>query len=1080
MSGNPLTGVFLNSRNSNEYAQTDYNGKFELKSVAAGDSIRVSMIGMKVYDFVADSRNNYEIVLEEDVVQLENVIVTGYQTLSRERATGSFSKIREDKISGRVVTNLNQIFSGTTTGIEVKSNGALVIRGKASIYGDSNPLVVVDGFPIDGQFSSINPNDVLSVDILKDASAASIYGSRAANGVIVVTTKKAKSDNKLNVDINSFVRIGEKIDLSYALDFASSKSHVEFDENYFEFWKNKLGLPENSDRQVRYTLSESISNLFELKRGAITQQEYDRRRAELINIDFKDQYNEYLLRNSLLQQHNIRISGAGEKNAYRVSLLYENDKTEYKYNNNDKFIVNIGNTYMFSKKLSYSVNLNARLENGENNGTTTTEMLRYTSPFTQLLDEQGNYMPMTGPGVIYLPYTSKFEGKMPYRMNFNILEEVRERKITNSTFDFRLQNKVDWQLFDFLKLSAQFQYERRNYLNNQLYNENTFYTRNFLNVLSKLDPVTGKYVSYFPKGSIALDQSGLFQAYNSRAQIDFNKTINEKHNITALAGTEVMSGSNLKYRNGFRFGLNERSLVAPPFNYTPVSSAYTYFDTGYSTYGYETSYSYPGLTSDYNYKSSSNFSESLLTDRYFSAYFNAAYNYDDRYTASVSLRTDASNFVSEDVRSKFSPFWSVGMSWNAKKENYLRDVDWLDHLLVRASYGVSGLAAGRTTTSTLTTISSVSPSVAMDYQPMNRISSRGNPSLTWEKSRTFNAAVDFSVLNNLLYGSVDFYQKFTYDILSPVQSSYVNQGTVSIIMNGGEIRNRGVEFSLNSNVKFENKIEWQNELNLSFNSNKILRYESEQNQLQAFTGYMGQAYQEGKSMDAVYAFKLGYSPEGFVSVIKKDGSALTVDKPANNPVGLTPFLLKPGESVDDNEYLYYQGQLTPKALFGYATTLKYGNFTFMALFSGKFGHIFKRNDDTEIRNIYKLNYRKSLETGWQPGDPVEPFKGRPWINETTAPMYTNGSFLYAWYYNLISQSSYMTEKADFLKFEEFYVSYDIPFSVGNQKFLGNIYSQIKNIGMIWTANKKGIDPDYIIGLGPKPQRLFTFGIKLNF
>ena len=172
-----LQGVFLNSRNSNEYAQTDYNGKFELKSVAAGDSIRVSMIGMKVYDFVADSRNNYEIVLEEDVVQLENVIVTGYQTLSRERATGSFSKIREDKISGRVVTNLNQIFSGTTTGIEVKSNGALVIRGKASIYGDSNPLVVVDGFPIDGQFSSINPNECASVDIPEGLPlAASIYG----------------------------------------------------------------------------------------------------------------------------------------------------------------------------------------------------------------------------------------------------------------------------------------------------------------------------------------------------------------------------------------------------------------------------------------------------------------------------------------------------------------------------------------------------------------------------------------------------------------------------------------------------------------------------------------------------------------------------------------------------------------------------------------------------------------------------------------------------------------------------------------------------------------------------------------
>lgn len=1071
----PLMGVTVKNITSNSYATTDNDGVYSIEA-KRGDKLSFTFIGMIVQEITLGESMINNISLKSDNIALEDVIVTGYQTLSRERVTGAFSKIGVEDVSNRVMTNLNQVFSGMTTGVEVKPDGALVIRGKSTVYGDSSPLVVVDGFPINGQFASINPNDVLSIDILKDAAAASIYGSRAANGVIVVTTKKAKSSDKLSVSVNSFVRFGEKIDLDYALDYANSKDHVEFSERYYKFI-SPYSTVVNSTGHSRFTLDESMTNIQELKRGAITQQQYDSRRADLMTMDFKDQYEDYLLRNMLLQQHNIGITGASEKNSFRLSMMFENDKTSYAYNNNNKFIVNLANTYNFSNNLSYTVSFNARLEDGENNGTKTSDMHLFTTPFTQLLDSDGEYVPMTGPGVVYTPFISMYQDKMPYDMTFNILQEVRERKLTNSVFDVRFQNRINWKIIEGLNFSGQFQYERTSARDEQIYNENTFYTRNILNQISKINPVTGKYESYFPVGSIKSDQSSLYEAYTTRAQLDFNKIIKEKHNITALIGQELMYGDLLRYKDGYVFGLNERSMMAPAFNYAPLSNAYTFFDTGMGTNGI---IPYPGLMRSPTYRDGTIFKESLQSDRYFSAYFNSAYTFDDKYTASLSLRTDASNFVSDKVRNKFSPFWSVGLSWNIKRETFAKNYDWLDRLLIRTSYGESGIAAGKTTTSSLTTITSRTPNSSMNYEPINAISSRGNPSLTWEKSRTFNAAFDFSVYKNILYGSVDFYNKLTYDLLSPVKVSYLKQGTSSIIMNGGEVRNRGVEISLNSDINIKRSVRWSNNLNLTFNGSKVLKYDYASDILEAFTGFSSeQTYQVGKPMDRVYAFKLGYSPEGFINVIRKDGSTLTVDVPANNPVGFAPYTLKPGESADDNEYLYYQGVLTPKALFGYSTSVKYKNFTLMAVLSGKFGHVFNRGDDTAIRGFNQINYRKSIGTSWDEGDPQEPFIGRPWPNATTAPLLSS-SWQYSWYANLIAPSTYMIEKADHIRFEEIYLGYDLPVIIGSGQYNFNIYTQVKNVGMLWTANSKGIDPDYIRGRSVKPQRLFTLGLKLNF
>lgn len=1079
--GNTLPGVSVVVKATTNGVATDIDGKYSIEVERNVAVLVFSFVGMLPQEIKYEGQSQINVVLKDDAAKLNEVVVTGYQTISRERVTGAYDKISEDDISKRVTTDLSEVFSGATTGVERKSDGKLIIRGVGTFSEETSPLVVVDGFPIDGDFSSINPNDVASIDVLKDASATSIYGARAANGVIVVTTKEAKKTNKVNVEVNSFIKIGEKLDLDYGLNIANSKNQVEFDERYYDLFEpnfNSGERVENSQGRYRFQLSESMQNIAELKRGAISQAEYDTRRADLISRDYKDDYKKYLLRNLIVQQHNLVLSNATERNAVKLSIMYENDKTSFDFNNNDKILLNLNNKFIFSDKFSYNVNVNANFKSGENNSPTLASLKAVTSAYSRLVDDNGNYTKMSAPGSIYIPYMSQLEGKMPYNnMGYNLLQESREREYTSNRFDLRIQNALNYKISDWLNLSAFYQYERNSNRNEQLYNENTFYTRNFINVTSKYNAITGKYEAEFPKGSILKDQSSLYFSHHGKMQVNFNKTFACKHNIVALAGGEILLQKRTSFKDGFRFGYNERSQSAPAFNYSPASGTYKYFDTNYTFWGY---YPYEdNRWTAYNYKDRKVFSDRTYEDRYVSAFMNTAYTYDEKYTATLSLRADASNFVSDEVKNKVSPFWSLGFNWNIKSEDFMSDVNWLDRLNVRSSVGESGLSAGKKGNSTLTTVRVSTPTSYTGYLPVNEINTRGNLSLTWEKTKAYNLGVDFSVKNGLLYGSIDCYRNFTYDVLSDTETSYVNQSASKITLNNGEILNKGIEVSLSSKLKITKDINWYGSLHYSYNKNEVLAYNSKATNL---TSYINGTYNVGRPLDGVYALNLvGYSPEGFIKIRKKDGSEQILNSPSQNP--LQSFtLLNPGETADENEYLFYQGKLTPSSLANFTTSFTYKNFELRMVFSGKFGHIFRRNDDFIVYNINSLNYSKSLETTWDKGDALDSFIGKPIPNSESAPT-LRASYVYSWYNNVLKNSSHMTEDASHIRFDEIYLGYrlsNVMLAETGSKLSINLFGQIKNVGLLWTANKKGIDPEYLPGYSFIPVRTYALGLKLNF
>ena len=357
--GEPIPGASIIVKGTQTGVATDIDGKFEIRvDDVAGVIFQISFVGMKNKEVKLGTSNVLNVVLESDTKALEEVIVTGYQTISRERATGAFDIVSVAQIT-KPTSDIATRLIGTTAGVQnrLDSNGKLVfeIRAQTSLNTDNaRPLVVVDGFAVEDEFSSINPNDVESITILKDAAAASIWGARSANGVIVVTTKKGKQETTkgARVNVSAFAKISRKLDLDTYRPFASSADVVDYEQRGFS--TNFFGGPwspiDDSYTNAQSGYSQAVVAMNEHRLGFISESDMNKVLEKLKMQDNKSQIKKYLLQLPVTQQYNVNISGVTDRMTNMLSLMYENEKNNFKENNTDRFLVNYRtNVGIFSK-----------------------------------------------------------------------------------------------------------------------------------------------------------------------------------------------------------------------------------------------------------------------------------------------------------------------------------------------------------------------------------------------------------------------------------------------------------------------------------------------------------------------------------------------------------------------------------------------------------------------------------------------------------------------------------------------------------------------------------------------------------
>lgn len=847
--GELLVGVTVQNNNTGAVTATDIDGLYEINA-SKDDLLIFSFIGMKSESALVSNKDNIDVKMELDAIALSDIVVTGYQTLSKERATGSFAVVTSENLGKKLQTDIMSRMEGMAAGL-TSYKGDLQIRGVATIYGNKRPLYVVDGVPFEGDLNAINPSEIANITVLKDATAASIYGARSANGVIVISTRNG--GQKSVIEYNGSVVVRPYKDNRDYLDRMSSSEFVDFQQELFNTYHTPY-----ANLNKRYSLNEVTDLLYKKEQGLITDQDFSKGMDTYRNRDNYNQLKDAFLRTNISHQHNLSIRGGAEKYQYSASINYLSNNG---YNTNaysDRIGYNLKSTFNFFSWLqadiavlgSMSKSTDASEQGDYRTGFDATKYTTGIVPsYRMLFNEQGEEL-------------SWMQNKSQYE-----IDRLKSKGLNDETFyPFQERNRAEFKnklsynninvglnfnIIEGLRATVRYQTEMVNGLNTKYYAPNSYAIRTKVNNATKISPVNGEITKYIPDGGYINESRSDKNSYTLRAQIDYFKTLNNKHTINAIVGAE-------------RRQIHSTSTFVEKYGYDKVSLAHKYLDENVLNKTIEGTESVGGSYTHYYGNFPDTFGD--REDRYVSFYGNASYTYNQKYALTAGIRMDQSNLFGTDPKFQYKPLWSVGLSWYMNKENFLKEVSWVNQLALRATYGINGNIA-KDSGPYMIAYAQGPNSWTGEYS--SSIQSPPNSALRWERTKQLNIGIDFSLLNNRLGGSIEYYSKNTSDLLGYVAADPTS-GWNELLINYASMYNRGVELVLNS-VNIQTKdFSWTTGLNFSYNKNMVTNLENGQNSVHYYINSVNT--RAGMPMGTLYSIRYaGLDEKGSPLAYKADG-----------------------------------------------------------------------------------------------------------------------------------------------------------------------------------------------------------------
>ncbi|WP_169472191.1 SusC/RagA family TonB-linked outer membrane protein [Pedobacter hiemivivus] len=1062
--GQAVSGANVNLVGKTSYVTiTNDFGNFEFANMPAGDyKLTVTYVGYRTETrdiSVQNSNINMNIRMSgtSTILTTVNVVNTGYQQIAAERVTGAFDNINNEQL-GRPSVNIASRLIGTTAGMQVSLdvNGRpnIKVRGQSTLFagsfngGTSNqPLVVVDGFPVRGaldQYSTLNPNDVESISILKDAAASSVWGAKAANGVIVITTKKGVNNSPLKIEFSAFTSLARKVSVDYLTGFASSSATVAYEQLAFQKWGARIMTNSYSGNYFRQ--SEATVNLNENFLGFLSNAQLTNNLNQLSSQDNRSQISDYLLANPTTHQYNVALSGGGKNINNLVSILAEQVQSNFKGSSNYRYAVNYRASANIFKWLDFNLSSTFQLQKATNNGASAFD-IQGISPYELLKNPDGS---LTDIHQYYQPILDRFVpvSRFPYSFSYNPIQDINGRNVVQSDIIGRLQAGLTIKILKGLSYSPQIQYENFSIQLKNYQSDQTFRVRQRINESAfwNLQP-TGNVTLSYPLGGTFDQNRSTTEAYNFRNQINFSRTIGNDHEINAVAGTEVSRSVGESFTNPTTFGYNEKTLTVGTFPFGPgiARPAVSTNIQGFNSFQYTNSFGYS-------------------VQKYYSVFANAAYTYKGKYTLSGSYRTDASNLIAADPKYRSSPFYSMGLRYNITGENYMKNIYWLDRLTLRATYGRTGNVDNSTSPFTLLSLAGT-PNQYTNATTAT-VANQGNPTLTWEKTATLNLGFDYAVLNNKLYGKVDVYEKRGTDLIAQIPVSSV-VGATNQRFNNAAMTNRGIEITLGTSLPIKGTdISWNGNFNAAYNSNKITRLFNTNYQAFSLVNGGSASYVEGYSASTVWAYQyLGLVLPGSVP----GGPNSPAVQGPSGPIALNSF-----PNGDARGFLKQLGPQDAPYNFGMTNSFKVYDFNLSFIITARAGGIFRSQF---------FNYPRAGTTTPPNSQLSKVLNGDP--NQIlTLPSNPNDATFGSWitFYPYLSYN-YVT--SSLIRLQEFNLSYNIPTKLLNKINVrgAQLLFQGNNV-YTWLANDTGIDPDYptgsINGFGTvRPRAQYTFGIKFQ-
>lgn len=1047
--GTGLPGATVKLKGSTKVVITDEDGRFNFPGLGVGDILVCSYVGyLSQQIMVLSAENTLLIQLKLASADLEgiDVVRTGYQTLPKERATGSFKVIGKEQLD-KPATSIAQRLIGTTAGLsaisDANGNTTFRIRGGSTLNTSNdplrhpgNPLIVLDGFPMENTtINDINPNNVESITVLKDAAAASIWGSRSANGVIVITTKSGKRGIPFSADINTFTRIGKKFDLDYARNLATSAETVQFEKYAFNRW----GSAYNAGNLNQLTRPASLVNgyLNEVRLGRMTQAQADAELARLSTLDNRQQIGDYILDNPISNQVNLNITASTARVTNALSALFETNSTAFKGTDNRRVMLNYRGEANIYKWLDFDVNFVGQYQDGNNNGFNMSNIAAW-SPYDMLLNPDGSRVQNFNHGY-YQPtlstFVAQFGSKFPYDFYYNPLRELESRDFSTEALNFRIQAGLTGKIIPGLTVSSRIMYDNNNAFTRNLSKEDSYTVRSdFNNSITWDRTLNGAIIPNLPKGAQLAQNRSKYRGFNFRNQVDFNRTFATDHAVNFAGGAEIRSYVTESFVNPIGYGYNDETLAVGNFPNGPGGSfrPLNNWLGGSSVFPYINAFTY-------------------TTRRYYSVFANAMYTYKGKYSVSGSYRTDAANIIAATDDLRYSPFWSVGSIWQLGREDFIKGLTWIDKLALRFTYGVNGNEdAGTSPFPLINTGIANSETGAIPAT----ISSYGNPLLRWEKTFILNAGLDFSLWNGKLYGTLEAYQKNGRDLLADVSISIVN-GVASQKLNNVEMYNRGIDLELGSALQINNNLRWRGNVNFSYNDSKITKLFR--------TGWIADVLARGGT--GAYVEDYNASTLWSYRYAGMQGGQPSLYGPNDVPFAVGTFV-----GGDARSWMQNSGVTVAPYTVGLNNTFDIYRFSLSSIVTGKFGHVFRRSG---FNYPWIFNDRKSVNARFS-----EVFNGDP-TQILTLPSQTAGSTTYSNWSNQATDLNYLVENASHIRLQEVSLAYNMdPRWTKKFGFAGlRLYAQGNDL-LVITNNKYDEDPEFRLGsINPTPR--FTFGFKLQ-
>ncbi|RBL88207.1 SusC/RagA family TonB-linked outer membrane protein [Chitinophaga flava] len=1049
-------------------AITDEKGDFSLK-LPDSLSVKQLTIGFMGYEtklLALTASNHYKVALSSAGKNLNEFVFTGYQTIKKNKSTGAIDKISMDKIEVAGVMSVEQMLQGQLSGVAITpQSGApgqaakIRIRGTSSLQGTQDPLWVIDGLPIEGtnlptaddaksidqlytsSIAGYSPSDIESITVLKDAAATAIYGARAANGVIVITTKSGKKNERISVNYRNNFTFTQKPDLG-RLNLMNSDQKVNLELDLF-----------TSDFSFGANNGE-VSRI--LRKYNVTADDLSTKGLDGINAAARNEinalrgihtnWNDLIYRNAFTQEHTISVSGGGDRSAYYFSGGYYDEKGAAIGTGANRYNITLKTDYDLTDKLKFSAGIFANQRNQNSfysnraGNTNPVQYSRLANPYTPVYDDKGNYV-----------YDRNIGGDKNI-VDFNLLEE---RKNTSNTLKAQSVNtnfKLDYEVIPRLHISSQLGIQSEITTGEQIALGNTYLMRLLSDQNMRFDPATGTQRTIIPKGGMINNNNRNMQQYTLKTMAEYSFNLHKYHEFNFMVGNEVRRVKD-KYNATTGYGFDPKTLTSIPIKFQNDNDIK-------DLYGNKNTYA---------------------ENAFVSFFGTGSYTYHNRYTLGGSIRFDGSDLFGVDPKYKYLPLWSVSGLWRVMEEPFMQNVRFINTLNVRASYGLQGNVDKNTSPFVMGTYYNA-PILPGDPLQVITVTSPPNAKLRWEKTINKNIGIDISILKSRVNITADYYDRHGKDLIN-VYALPLETGFQNMAVNWAEMRNSGVELSISTRNIIRKDFRWSTDFNFSYNKNKVLRETLQDN------SYFPS--REGNPTGTIWGIDYAGLNEHGMIMVNHDGKTQTLsdllqlkDDFAGDPDlgGLFPY----SELTNDQQRALFRnmGSIDPLYTGGLNNNFSYKRFDL------SIGLLFNLGQKAKIQPPYNpffydraTNVSSAILDRWTPSNPNGQYPGLFGDGpQTSEEMRLLGHWLQDKYYQYTALGLWVKD-AGYVRVRNITLGYRLPENICDRIRLKGlkVTAEARN-PFVFSRNYDGyMDPETMGNIYAQPiPKTYTIGLNATF